>query len=85
MVADSLNVELRLFENGEGHSEWGQYSNLRGVSEGAEVKFVVPAREPLLLEHEAMVAAVSGALDTEICSLDSGIEVMRVIESVLGR
>lgn len=84
LVADSLKVELRLFENGEGHSEWGQFSNLRGVSEGAEVKFAVPAREPLLLEHEAMVAAVSGALNTEICSLESGIEVMKVIESVLG-
>jgi predicted dehydrogenase len=84
LVADSLNVELRLFESGVGKSEWGQYSNLRGSSEGSEIRFAVPAREPLLLEHEAMIASVNGEANLDLCSLEDGLEVMRVIESVLG-
>jgi UDP-N-acetylglucosamine 3-dehydrogenase len=84
LVADSLKVELRLFENGDSHSEWGQYSNMRGVTEGSEIKFAVPAREPLVLEHEAMISEVNGEQSRELCSLEAGIEVMRVIENILG-
>lgn len=84
LVADSLRAELRFFSNGDQGSEWGQFSNLRGVSEGEELRFVVPVREPLALEHEAMQLEISAPGTTQICSLSEGLEVMRVIRSILG-
>ncbi len=84
LVADSLRAELRLFRNGTAGSEWGVFSNFRGVSEGEEIKFVVPVREPLALEHEAMQQELTSPGTTEICTLEQGIEVMRVIKQILG-
>lgn len=84
LVADSLRAELRLFKNGVESSEWSVFSNFRGVSEGEEVRFVVPVREPLALEHEAMQLELERPGTTDICSLEEGIEVMKVIHGVLG-
>lgn len=83
LVADSLRAELRFLKNGDTGSEWGMYSNFRGVTEGEEIKYVVPVREPLLQEHEAMIQELSEPGSTEICSLDDGLRVMRVIQRVL--
>lgn len=84
LVADSLRIELRFFENGVVGSEWGQYTNLRGVSEGGEVRYPLPVREPLVAQHEAMMKSIEHGLSSEICSLEEGLEVMRVIERILG-
>ena len=83
LVADSLRAELRLFRNGETGSDWGMYSNFRGVTEGEEIRFVVPVREPLLQEHEAMMKEITQPGSTEICSLADGVRVMRVINGLL--
>ena len=83
LVADALRVELRLFKNGSARSEWPAYENLRGVSEGEEVKFVVPAKEPLVLEHHAMMAEISNPGSTEICSITEAVGVMKVAQTVL--
>jgi predicted dehydrogenase len=85
LVADSLRAELRFFENGTVGSQWGQYSNLRGVSEGGEVRYPVPVREPLVAEHEAMIRALDHGVVLEICSIEEGLEVMKVIKNILGR
>lgn len=85
LVADSLRVELRFFENGVVGSEWGQYSNLRGVSEGGEVRYPVPVREPLVAQHEAMIGSLENGTINEISSIEEGLEVMRVIERILGK
>ena len=84
LVADSLRVELRFFENGVIGSEWGQFSNLRGVSEGGEVRYPMPVREPLVAQHEAMIKSIEHGSISEICSIEEGLEVMRVIERILG-
>jgi UDP-N-acetylglucosamine 3-dehydrogenase len=84
LVADSLRVELRFFENGVVGSEWGQYSNLRGVSEGGEVRYPMPVREPLVTQHEAMIKSIERGSISEICSIEEGLEVMKVIERILG-
>ena len=83
LVADSLKAELRLFKNGDTGSEWGMYSNFRGVTEGEEIKFVIPVREPLLQEHEAMMKEIVSPGSSEICSLEDGVRVMRVMHGVL--
>lgn len=84
LVADSLRAELRLFKNGTEGSDWGVFSNFRGVSEGEEVRYVVPVREPLALEHEAMQLELGSPGSTDICSLHQGLEVMRVMHKILG-
>ncbi len=85
LVADSLRAELRFFENGVQKSEWGQYTNLRGLAEGGEVRYPVPVREPLVSQHEAMIRSVNQGFISEMCSIGEGIEVMKVIEGVLGQ
>lgn len=85
LVADALRVELRLFKNGEVGSEWSAYENLRGVSEGEEIKFVVTAREPLLLEHKAMAQEITDPGSTEICLLEEAMKTMVVAEDMLNR
>lgn len=84
LVADSLRAELRFFENGVQGSDWGQYSNLRGVSEGGEVRYSIPIREPLVAQHEAMIRSLDANKFGELCSISEGLEVMRVIERILG-
>jgi len=59
------------------------YSNFRGVTEGEEIKFVIPVREPLLKEHEAMMEEVMQPGVTEICSLDDGVRVMQIMHGLL--
>ena len=83
LVADSLRAELRLFRNGAIGFDWGMYSNYRGVTEGEEIKFVVPVREPLLQEHEAMMRELAHPGSTEICSIEEGLRVMRVLTGLL--
>lgn len=85
LVADSLRAELRFFEHGVVSSQWGQYSNLRGVSEGGEVRYPVPVREPLVAQHEAMIKSLEQGVISEICSIDEGLEVMKVIKKILGQ
>jgi len=83
LVADALRVELRLFKNGELGSEWLAYENLRGVSEGEEIKYVVPAREPLLLEHLAMAEELVKTGSTAICLIEDALRTMGVAEKML--
>lgn len=84
LVADSLKAELRFFEHGVVGSQWGQYSNVRGVSEGGEVRYPVPVREPLVSQHEAMIRSLEKGVVSELCSIDEGLEVMKVIKAILG-
>jgi hypothetical protein len=83
LVADALRVELRLFKNGELGSEWLAYENLRGVSEGEEIKYVVPAREPLLLEHLAMAEELAKPGSTTLCLIGDAVSTMAVAEGML--
>jgi predicted dehydrogenase len=84
LVADSVRAELRFFEHGVANSEWQQYSNMRGDSEGSELRYPVPVREPLVAQHEAMISSVQQSKILELCSIQEGLKVMRVIKQVLG-
>jgi predicted dehydrogenase len=82
LEADSLRAELRLFKNGTVGSEWDMFSSLRGVSEGEELKFVVPVKEPLLLEHQSFQSLLQTDTPSDICTASEGLEVMRLIERI---
>ncbi len=80
LVADLLNAELRLYKNGVASSEWEMYKQLRGISEGEMVQFVVSVREPLTLEHEAIVNDLNGPQNFELCSIAEGVRNLLVVE-----
>jgi UDP-N-acetylglucosamine 3-dehydrogenase len=80
LVADLLNAELRLYKNGVASSEWEMYKQLRGISEGEMVQFVVPVREPLGLEHEAIFNDLKNNQNSELCSIAEGVRNLEVVE-----
>ncbi len=80
LVADSLIGELRLFSHGQVGSEWQSFQYLRGSTEGEEHKFQIPAKEPLVLEHQSIIQHLMGGETSNLCTLEEGIEVMRVLE-----
>ncbi len=83
LVADLLNAELRLYKNGSSSSEWEVFKQLRGMSEGEMTQFVVPVREPLALEHEAVFRGVSGAQNLDLCPISEGVRNLEVVERFL--
>lgn len=76
--ADYLTQELYFFENAELiQGGWEQLSMLRGVSEGAMVKYAIQRREPLRNELEAFLAAANGD-NSAIVSGEDGKEALRL-------
>jgi UDP-N-acetylglucosamine 3-dehydrogenase len=68
---DYLTQDLYFYENAEaGGATWNPLSVLRGVSEGAMIRFAVQRVEPLRAELEAFIAAVSGCPDHVVSGRD---------------
>ena len=80
LVADLLNAEVRLYKNGHESSDWEIYRQLRGVSEGEMIQYVVAVREPLVLEHEAIQSELSTGKASDLCPLHEGVANLRIIE-----
>ncbi len=59
-LADTLNGDLTLHENGIVATEWAQVQKFRGVSEGNSTRFAIPKPEPLRVQHENFRDAVLG-------------------------
>lgn len=57
-VADTLTADLTYYANGETSTEWEALRAFRGVSEGDMIRYAIPKREPLLVEHERFRDAV---------------------------
>jgi UDP-N-acetylglucosamine 3-dehydrogenase len=64
-------------------TEWDAVAHVRGVSEGDMVRYALRKREPLLVELENFRDAVLGKTGAQIISLEDGIEVIRVAETIL--
>ena len=76
--ADYLTQDLYFFENAElNQAGWEQLSMLRGVSEGAMVKYALQRREPLRNELEAFLAATGGNTSA-VVSGEDGKEALRM-------
>jgi UDP-N-acetylglucosamine 3-dehydrogenase len=83
LVADTLNGDLYLHQNGTSINSWVAMSQLRGNTEGTTVKFELPRVEPLVAEHMAFQRALLTGETGQIATLDEGLEVLRVAERLV--
>jgi UDP-N-acetylglucosamine 3-dehydrogenase len=79
--ADTLTADLTLFRNGErATAPWLQQQ--RGVTEGDMTRFAIAKPEPLGVELQAVIAMARGE-DSQVVTLEEGLETVRVAEAVL--
>jgi predicted dehydrogenase len=83
-VADLLAGDLFFYANAEVGSEWDQIAQMRGVSEGDMIRFAIPKREPLAVEHEAFREAIVDGAAEGVVSLAEGVEILGVAEEMIG-
>jgi predicted dehydrogenase len=81
-VADTLTADLTFYANEARDTEWEALRAFRGVSEGDMIRYAIPKREPLLVEHERFRDAVRG-LSTDIVTLRQGLRAAEVSQAVL--
>ena len=81
-IADTLTADLTFHANGSVETTWGDIARFRGVSEGDVIRYAIPKREPLLVEHENFRDAVLGK-DADIVTLSQGLATVRVAEAVI--
>ncbi|MFC7243397.1 Gfo/Idh/MocA family protein [Catellatospora aurea] len=81
-VADTLTADLTFYANGAITTEWEALRSFRGVAEGDMIRFAIPKREPLLVEHERFRDAVEGK-PSDIVTLRQGLRTVEVASAVL--
>ncbi|HET6533816.1 MAG TPA: Gfo/Idh/MocA family oxidoreductase [Actinoplanes sp.] len=81
-VADTLTADLTFFANGAVSTEWEALRAFRGVAEGDMIRYAIPKREPLLVEHERFRDAVEGK-ESDIVTLRQGMRTVLVAAAVL--
>lgn len=81
-VADTLTADLTFYANGAIDTEWEALRAFRGVAEGDMVRYAIPKREPLLVEHERFRDAVEGK-ESDIVTLRQGLRTVEVAGVVL--
>src|SRR5262245_52061471 len=81
-VADTLTADLTYYANGAVSTEWETLRAFRGVVEGDMIRFAIPKREPLLVEHERFRDAVEGK-DSDYVTLREGLRTVEVAAAVL--
>jgi predicted dehydrogenase len=81
-VADTLTADLTYFANGAVDTEWEALRAFRGVAEGDMVRYALPKREPLLVEHERFRDAVAGT-GADIVDLRQAVRTVEVSAAVI--
>ncbi|WP_304598509.1 Gfo/Idh/MocA family protein [Plantactinospora sp. BC1] len=81
-VADTLTADLTFYANAAIDTEWEALRAFRGVAEGDMVRYAIPKREPLLVEHERFRDAVEGK-ESDIVTLRQGLRTVQVAAAVL--
>ena len=81
-VADTLTADLTFYANGAMSTEWEALRAFRGVAEGDMIRYAIPKREPLLVEHERFRDAVEGK-ESDIVTLRQGTRTVQVAAAVL--
>jgi UDP-N-acetylglucosamine 3-dehydrogenase len=82
-VADTLTADLTFYANGELSTEWEALRTFRGVSEGDMIRYAIPKREPLMVEHERFRDAVRAGGEGDIVTLRQGLRTVEVSAAVL--
>jgi predicted dehydrogenase len=83
LEADTLTGDLFFYENAEVRIAWSETQQFRGVSEGNVTRYALERREPLLVELEAFLDLLEGSHDPGVVTLEQGVEIVKVAESVL--
>ena len=81
-VADTLTADLTFYANAAMSTEWEALRAFRGVAEGDMIRYAIPKREPLLVEHERFRDAVEGK-ESDIVTMRQGMRTVEVAEAVL--
>ncbi|MFU8873792.1 Gfo/Idh/MocA family protein [Micromonospora sp. SL4-19] len=81
-VADTLTADLTFYANAAIDTEWEALRAFRGVAEGDMVRYAIPKREPLLVEHERFRDAVEGK-QSDIVTLRQGLRTVQVAAGLL--
>lgn len=82
LVADTLTEDLTFIENPLHPTDWDTLGHFRGVAEGNRIRYALPKREPLMVEHEDFRDAVKTGGPAGV-PLEEGLQVVRVAEAVL--
>ncbi|MCM0675569.1 Gfo/Idh/MocA family oxidoreductase [Micromonospora phytophila] len=81
-VADTLTADLTFYANAAIDMEWEALRTFRGVATGDMIRYAIPKREPLLVEHERFRDAVEGK-DSDIVTLRQGLRTVQVAAALL--
>jgi UDP-N-acetylglucosamine 3-dehydrogenase len=81
-VVDTLNSDLIFYENGNHMVSQDAFLHFKGVSQGNVTQYAFEKPEPLLIEHQNFRDAILGK-DSEIVTLEDGIETVRVADAVI--
>lgn len=81
-VADTLQGDLTLHENGRVATEWEQVLSFRGVSEGDSIRFAIPKPEPLRVQLDNFRDAVLGNT-SDVVTMREGMQTVAVADAVL--
>jgi UDP-N-acetylglucosamine 3-dehydrogenase len=81
-VVDTLNSDLTFYENGSHEVSQDSYLHFKGVKQGNVITFAFDKPEPLRIEHENFRDKLLGK-DSEIATLQEGIETARVADAVI--
>lgn len=82
-VADLISADLTFFANADVPMEWEALAQLKGVSEGDMIRYALRKPEPLQVQLEHFVGALSGEPSSQLATLADGVNVMRIAEEVL--
>lgn len=81
---DLLTQDLYFYENALATTnEWENMTLLRGVAEGTVIKYTVPKKEPLRVEHECFVNACLGQKYSNFVDLHDGQQAVKLAETIL--
>jgi predicted dehydrogenase len=83
LEADTLNGHLYFYENAEVGVAWSTAQQFRGVSEGNVTRYALGRDEPLRLELETFLDSLDGDPTAGVVTLERGVEVVRVAETVI--
>lgn len=83
LEADTLTGDLLFYENAEVGIAWSTAQQFRGVSEGNVTRYALSRDEPLRVELETFVDLIQGDADADVVTLERGLEIVQVAETVI--
>jgi len=83
LEADTLTGDLFFYENAEVGISWPATQQFRGVSEGNVTRYALHRDEPLRVELETFLDLIQGGPETNVVTLERGVEIVRIAETVI--